>query len=197
MSRPFSNTLFPSKLDSNNKTVFPSKLDTSISLQNSYINLVTSDVFTNIQNLLIQYSLGNFEYVIANLTRENFNQYAIELFSLQQYSNDANYQKTLIFLNNSLNELHQAVFQSNLLISANLQIIADNSKLSILQNIAELTLYLNNLKNSANQIFPESIINIPAVALKPEYQQYITLYGFPSGGVFEVNKLAAIILSLA
>lgn len=192
MSFPIQNTLFPNKLDSNNKTFFPAKLDLLITTQNVYTNLVTCDTFINIQNLLVQYSLGNFEYVIANFTRQDYNQYSIQLFILKQYSDEANYQKILLFLNNVLQELQQAVFQSDLLISANLQIAADKTKLAILDNVNELTIYLNNLRKTISKIFPDSIVSIPSIALKPQYQQYVTLYGFPPGGVFEVDKLAAI-----
>jgi hypothetical protein len=95
-----------------------------------------------------------------------------------------------------LQELQQAVFQSELLISANLQIAANKTKLAILDNVDELTIYLNNLRKTISNIFPESIVTISEITLKPQYQQYITLYGFPPGGVFEVDKLAAIMVPI-
>jgi hypothetical protein len=36
---------------------------------------------------------------------------------------------------------------------------------------------------------------IPATA-KPEYLQYIKLYGYPAGGIFEMEKLAPILREL-
>jgi hypothetical protein len=196
MSVPIENTFFSNKLNSNNKTFFPAKIDPVISTQNSFTNLVTCDTFINIQNLLLQYSLGNFEYVIANFTREDYIRYTIQLFTLKQYSNEANYHKILLFMNSVLQELQQAVFQSELLISANLQIAANKTKLAILDNVDELTIYLNNLRKTISNIFPESIVTISEITLKPQYQQYITLYGFPPGGVFEVDKLAAIMVPI-
>jgi len=196
MSLQIQNTFFPNKLDSNNKTFFPAKIDTIISTQNSFTNLVTCNTFINIQNLLVQYSLGNFEYVIANLTRDDYIQYAIQAFTLKQYSNDVNYNKLILFLNNVLQELQQAIFQSELLISANLKLAADKAKLAILDNVDELTIYLNNLRKTISNIFPESIVTMSAIKLKPQYQIYITLYGFPPGGVFEADKLAAIMVPI-
>uniref|UniRef100_A0A6C0HW96 Uncharacterized protein n=1 Tax=viral metagenome TaxID=1070528 RepID=A0A6C0HW96_9ZZZZ len=196
MSVPLQNTFFPNKLDTGNKTLFPAKLDTVITTQNIYTHLVTCDTFINIQNLLVQYSLGNFKYVIEHLTREDYIQYAIQLYTLKQYSFETNYNKIILFLNNVLQELQQAVFQSELLISADLKIADDKIKLAILDNVDELTAYLNNLRKTISKIFPDSIVTMPTLTLKPQYQQYITLYGFPPGGVFEVDKLAAIIVPI-
>jgi len=55
-------------------------------------------------------------------------------------------------------------------------------------------IYTNNLpKLSIAGIFPSVTIISPLFDLKPEYKTYITLYGYPSAGSFDVSKLASII----
>jgi hypothetical protein len=44
--------------------------------------------------------------------------------------------------------------------------------------------------NSRRTLFPETSIQVIAATVKPEYAQYIKRFGFPPGGVFEMDKLA-------
>ena len=74
---------------------------------------------------------------------------------------------------------------------SNLQtVVALASRASILDNLQTLLDYINLIQTSP---FPTSMITIVAAQVKPEYIQYIALYGKPLNGAFDPVKLAAIL----
>ena len=70
---------------------------------------------------------------------------------------------------------------------------AASEKAAILDDIQALENYIKKLTESANvSVFPEVSFTAPLFSVKPEIQRYIDLYGFPEGGVFDVDKLGAL-----
>jgi hypothetical protein len=47
----------------------------------------------------------------------------------------------------------------------------------------------------ARSILPDSKVTIITAEIKAEYAEYIQMYGFPDGAVFEMDKLANAITS--
>jgi hypothetical protein len=65
----------------------------------------------------------------------------------------------------------------------------------ILEDMAKLEAYINEIRSRTKLgILPNVAVTAPLFELKPEYKTYIDLYGFPPGGVFDVTKLANIII---
>ena len=52
--------------------------------------------------------------------------------------------------------------------------------------------HYNNLNINSSLLSETVTLNI-GLDLKPEYEKYVELYGFPSGGVYDAAKLQAII----
>ena len=55
--------------------------------------------------------------------------------------------------------------------------------------------YVNNLKKNVS-IFPEMNVTIIRAEIKPEYAEYIKLYGYPQGGIFDMDRLADILINM-
>lgn len=66
---------------------------------------------------------------------------------------------------------------------------------SILDDPVRLTEYLNQL-NQQKYLFEVEPITVMKTMLKPEYAEYIRLYGFPQGGTFNSDLLGDIIYKL-
>jgi len=66
---------------------------------------------------------------------------------------------------------------------------------SILDDPVRLTEYLNQL-NQQKYLFDVEPITVMKTMLKPEYAEYIKLYGFPEGGIFNSDLLGDIIYKL-
>jgi hypothetical protein len=59
--------------------------------------------------------------------------------------------------------------------------------------LKKLEEYINNLKNrTLVTIIPEVDVNVPLLTIKEPYNTYIKVYGLPSGGAFDPDKLAQI-----
>jgi hypothetical protein len=71
---------------------------------------------------------------------------------------------------------------------------AASEKAAILDDIQALEEYIKKLSETTNiSVLPEVSFTAPLLAVKPEIQRYIDLYGFPEGGVFDVDKLGALV----
>lgn len=71
-----------------------------------------------------------------------------------------------------------------------------NKNLETLYDPVKLRAYIE-LMNQRRSLFDESKVKVTVSAkLKPEYAEYIRLYGYPEGSVFDMDKLAQIISRL-
>ena len=69
-------------------------------------------------------------------------------------------------------------------------------KASILNDIDKLKEYINGLRGTM-YLLPDLNIKAPLATVKREYVEYIKLYGYPSGGIFDMDRLAAILINIA
>ena len=156
-----------------------------------YHNLVISNCFIQISELMYQYSKGNFEYLITNLNNISFSKLSLELYKLKKNKHPV-YELIRINLVHSLEGLLQCVYQSKELQSTLLLVAKYKEGYTILHDKTLLQEYLDNLKNSFSSL-PECIIKPVQAVIKPEIIEYIKLYGFPANAIFEADKLAEII----
>jgi hypothetical protein len=177
---------------SQSSTNSPYTSSTQYSLQTlSYYTTLASSL-TQLNNLIIQYSLGNFSYVAQNLSIQEYNNLALVFNGLIETAATEEYENIRQTINYTLQGLLQSVNQYNTLTSTQNQLTISQQQSDILNNPTLLQEYINNLKNSA-VLFPAVSITPTLAILKPEYATYILLYGYPANGVFEIDKLAPIL----
>jgi len=140
------------------------------------------------------FSQGQFSQIVILLTRDKYNELAIELLHLAKPSNKI-YEQIRSTIAKSLEGLYQGVLQYIILINTEYELIKAKEKASILDDFCKLKEYLENMRESLC-ILPDREVTIVSASVKPEYLEYIKRYGYPEGGVFEVDRLAEILKSI-
>ncbi len=143
-----------------------------------------------IRTLLTEYSKGNF-YTVANiLTDTVYKKMSQDLLGLA-----ANPQKFMDYENlrlantAALEGLYQSVMQYSNLVDTEVKLEKAKEFELILKDPERLKEYIKMLQGRTT-LFKDSTVQVKPVTLKPEYAQYIKRFGFPEGGVFEMDKLA-------
>jgi len=141
-------------------------------------------------NLFYNYSLGNMDYIVSNLTKAVYYNLSIKLLQLKK---DARifpeYENIRISIGRALEGLYKSVLEYLDCQNMSKEIVILTEKESILHDMTKLKAYLESLAGSVS-LFPDIEISTIAATLKPEIAEYIRLYGLPVGGVFEADKLA-------
>lgn len=154
--------------------------------------LFNSPVYQTIMDYNTHFVNGDLTYLNTNLTLENFNTMASQLYALR--STDPIYEEVRLLINNILTNLYQAVIQYQLLTNVEMNLDSCHETAAILDSVQSILAYLENLKHT-NYLFSSSVTTV-AAKVKPEYALYISTYGIPEGGVFDPDKLATVIASL-
>jgi hypothetical protein len=155
---------------------------------------VLADYSVIIQKLLFEFSLGNFEYVSKILTRKYYNYLSIKLSQII-YTDYPIYEQLRITIKYALQGLYKALQEYQLLVNAQNTIVSLAERASILTDMKKLKDYIISLKKNVS-IFNNIEVKIVKAQIKPEYLEYIKLYGYPSNGVFDMDKLGAILVSM-
>jgi len=148
-----------------------------------------------VNELMIDFSLGKFDLVAQVLTMETYNSLSLLLNGLQKNAFlFADYEKIRTSIINALQGLLQAVNQYSILKNTEDKLKVTQETAEILNDMDKLREYLAKLKKSYS-VFPEQKYNMTVKAtLKPQYTEYIKRYGYPPGGIFEMNRLAECIM---
>ena len=171
-----------------NTSAFTSQHQQSTSYLQLYTVLAESIVIFN--NLMTNFASGNFQYVASNLTMIKYNNLAVIMSRLTQDSqNFPDYEIIRTTLNNSLKGLLQSVNQYITLQNTQSELAVSKEKAAILTDMKLLQEYLNDLKNTTTAL-PSSNVTVVAAQIKHEYALYIKLYGYPTNGIFDIDKLA-------
>jgi hypothetical protein len=155
---------------------------------------VLADYSIIIQKLLFEFSLGNFQYVTSILTRKYYQYLSIKLTQIM-YNDYPIYEQLRITIKYALQGLYKAIQQYQILLETNIKLASVTERASILDDMKKLKEFVKTLKGGGN-IFPDLIISAPMAKIKAEYLEYIQLYGYPSNGVFDMDKLGAILISM-
>jgi hypothetical protein len=157
-----------------------------------YVKL--SKFVSTIRYLLIQYASANFYAVAHALTLDAYRKLSIDLNALAADANKYNdYENIRRGIVESLQGLYQSVLQHNILMDTEAKLSVANKNLETLYDPVKLRAYIE-LMNQRRTLFDESKVKTTVAAtLKPEYAEYIRLYGYPEGSVFDMDKLAQII----
>ena len=158
-----------------------------------------TDVIHAIYHLLVEFSQGEFEHVASKLSMDYYN--SISEMLLEVKMDPLKYPEYEL-VRATLSKSFVGLFQARNLYLEYLEEknIAEalKSKAEILDNIELLKEYIqNNMnQNTMADIFPPANITTLPVIIKPEYLEYIKLYGFPENALFDTDKLADILLRM-
>jgi hypothetical protein len=154
-----------------------------------------SNIITVINTLLVEFAQGKFDLVTGVLTLELYNNLALQLSSIKQNGKIyPDYENIRISTTRALAGLYQGIQQYILLQNTSASLTTYKQKASILDDKNKLQEYINSLLGSRS-IFPDSKVTIIKADIKPEYVEYIQMFGFPEGSVFDMDKLATAIIS--
>ena len=167
---------------------------TNIIVADENIYKVLADYSVIIQKLLYEFSIGNFKYTASILTNRYYNYLSVKLSQII-YPDYPIYEQLRITVKYALQGLYRAIQQYAILTDKKLQLASVLERASILDDMKKLKAYVDGLKGSTS-LFPDLNITAPLARIKPEYAEYIKLYGFPSNGIFDMDKLGAILISM-
>lgn len=187
-----------SVFSSNTSTGSSSSFGSSNSKNDGLIKLYAKlgKYINSIKRIYIQYTRGNFGTVATILTQDTYNRYAIRLANLSRPKNK--FREYEFLRENAVNSLHgmyQSIQQYNEIIDLENELAVSRQAEEILYDPEELQRYINRL-NRETSAFPSSNVTAIAATLKPEYHEYVEQYGYPEGGVFDMDKLAVILKKL-
>jgi hypothetical protein len=157
--------------------------------------MVISNCVTTIINYYSNFALGKFEQVRGSLTTDVFETLSKELYLLKRsFSDTSDYEIIRNIIVKSFESLMQMIYQYLNYTEIVTKFEAASGKAAILDDMQALEEYIKKLSESANiSVLPEVSFTAPLFTVKPEIQRYIDLYGFPEGGVFDVDKLGALV----
>ena len=154
-----------------------------------------SNIITAINTLLVQFSQGHFDLVTSVLNNDLYNALALQLSAIKQNAKIyPEFENIRISTTRALAGLSQGIQQYILLKNTQSDLRTFKTKASILDDKTKLQEYINSLLGSRS-ILPDSKVTIIAAEIKPEYVEYIQLYGFPEGAVFDMDRLSIAVTS--
>lgn len=162
---------------------------------------------TSVNNMITEYSQGNVSAVASLLTQAVYDQLSAQISSLAYSSPDVSgafsqqytdYETIRRGTANSLAGLFQAIMQNSTLLETELRLESANELAGILLDPVKLKKYIEeyNAQARMRKIFPDVEITVKKATLKPQYEEYVRLYGFPPGAVFDPDKLGPIMKKL-
>jgi hypothetical protein len=160
----------------------------------TYYNYLAKITLT-INVLMIYFSNAQYEELSLLLTLDLYNKLSVELNNIK-YEEDANYENIRKSILLSVQGLLQAkTLYTNLVSSQqNNQWLMEQN--SILYDRTKLNQYIQQLM-SERSLFPPQSFTLIAATLRPEYAEYIRLYGFPESGIFDMDRLAVILENIS
>lgn len=189
-----SKSVFSRNVASGGSTAFPTGASKDATNMLMYKKLST--YIDSIQIIFKEYTKGNFFQVANILTQPVYNRYAVELSNLSADPNKYRYYENLrLSCVNSLHGMYQGIQQYALMIDLQNSLELSREHEAILYDPVKLNAYIEEL-NKPKLALPDSNVTTIAATLKPEYAEYIALYGYPEGGVFDMDKLAAVLKQL-
>ena len=155
-----------------------------------------SDYVTAIRKLLDLFASGHFFEVAAVLTEDVYNSMAVDLNSMAvdpiQYPDFENLRLAQV---QTLQGLYQGIQQYSNLVNTQIALSTADECCLTLRDPVKLKAYLDMM--AANRrIFPDSNVTVAKATLKPQYAEYIKLYGYPEAGNFDPDKIAQILKNL-
>jgi len=197
------NTLFQSFINKNingiNITIDSSDLNSNqlsqINIENYRWNKLM-EIIKKIHYLLSLYASSNFIDLGNILNFDYYNEISVMLYDIRLDPNIyPTYESVRITISKSFEELYQSYAMYGNLLNDKAKITQLQAKVSILDNLDKLKEYIIDMQKSGNLINNVNI-TAPLALVKPEYAEYIILYGLPPNLIFDTDKLSQIIEKL-
>lgn len=126
------------------------------------------------------------------MTRDLLSSLSLRLSSQRKNSRSFRYyEATRILIERALESLFRFAEVSQQLADCNERLEATAERAHILDDLDALREYLDDLRRQTSPLEEQTLSVIPAM-LKPEYAEYVRLYGFPDGGAFNEALLSDI-----
>jgi hypothetical protein len=191
--------------DLSRKLLISKPCDSSLAICLDHFYQLTT-VSGQMNELLTQFTLGNFQYIANTLNLAKYNQLSLLLYSLKLPTNNkcipcAQRECEVIYENLRLQMVHtwSTLWQSIQLFSSNAvlkdQLEVATKRASILDSMVSINAYIQQIKNRIFLFEPQDE-TVDLATLRQEYFAYISGYGYPTGGVFDPDKLGNIIQQL-
>jgi hypothetical protein len=167
---------------------------TNIVVTDENIYKVLADYSVIIQKLLFEFSLGNFNQVSKLLTLRYYQFLSVKLAQIT-FTDYPIYEQLRLSTKYSLQGLYKGIQQYNVLVNTQKNLATVTEKASILDDMTKLKNYISSLKKNV-ALFPDMNITVARATIKEEYAEYIRLYGYPSNGIFDMDKLGLILIAM-
>ena len=147
-----------------------------------------------VQMTINAYYLGNFEKVLELLPKEKLESLMEVLYSYKKNSiKYPTYEKVRSLLKLYLEGLIKCVTQYLDILNLTNKLEECEERCSILDDMEKLQEYINQL-NRTMRVFNPPPQTVVCATIKQEHATYLRMYGYPVGGIFDVEKLNDIIL---
>jgi hypothetical protein len=191
-------SMFGSNVYSNESTsMFFVSSKNNASNETLYCKLINNTDVRKIVEYYREFSLGNIESLKTKLTLAEYNTLSVSLNNLKRFDNpNSCYELLRQNIVRSLESLMNAINIYNSLMNYKNNENNYEKWRNVYFNPVLLLERYNELQKNANKFFDDLIIEAPLLTLKPEYGIYIKKYGPPVNGIFESDKIAAILETL-
>lgn len=158
------------------------------------LKILYTNVGSSLNNLMQNYALGNMMEVSKELTVEKYNNLSVT-FRNNSRPDNLYYEIIRLLFSKTLDGLMRSISQYIDLLNAVSKLEECNKYRNILDDPVKLKEYIESLAKQ-HYLFDVEPITMIKATVKQEYVEYIKLYGFPEGGIFDSNKLGDIIYKL-
>lgn len=153
-----------------------------------------AEVIQSINILLDEYSKGEFQTVAQVFTLGVYEDLSVKLVKLRNlHCEFKDYEKIRKATILALQGLYQSIQQYSEFKNLSNMYDKCRERSSILNDPQKLKDYIESMKKRNVPIFPNTDVEVMAPKIKPEYLEYIKLYGYPAGSIFDMDKLGEII----
>lgn len=178
------------------KTVFDKLSSTIVSDEFLQIKrLLKTPLAIYVEMTINEYYLGNFEKVLELLPKEKLEGLMNILYSYKKNSiKYPTYEKVRSLLKLYLEGLIKCITQYLDLLNIKTKLEKCEERCNILDDMKKLQEYIDELQR-AMRIFNPPPQNVVCATILQEHATYLRMYGYPVGGIFDVEKLNNIILN--
>ena len=149
----------------------------------------------NLEPIFAAYQNGRYNQLTNLLTQNKYQRYSVQLRNLKERkSKFPEYEDLRGITTQSLQGVYKALQQFTDVRDLEQQLQNIQNAEDILYNPTKLHEYLQTLQ-PAQEVLPGANVTAIAATLRPEYAEYISLYGYPEDGIFDMDLLGNILRS--
>jgi len=159
-----------------------------------FLEYLYTKFMLQVTDIINQYNAGNFEYVVQRFTNQYYN-ILISILSTTKYDNNPLIRRVRNFCISLVNMFNRVILQYLECKNIEKQLEQARNKASILDDPERLEEYIVGSTKRVN-VFRDHMVTVPMATLKPQYSEYIKLYGFPKNANFDPTLMKGIITRL-